>query len=127
MKNEILTILKDKGIKQTQQRLNILSIIDENGHINIDMINTKIKSISPTISLGTIYKNIEFLKEKKIIKEIFTKENKPMYEIEKEEHFHIVKNKKVEDVIYTKEQIEKIKKILNLNDNSKIDLTVYIK
>lgn len=122
----IYKILEDKKIKKTNQRINILKVISNEGHISIEKIYKKVLKENQTISLATIYKNIEFLIKKEIIKELNIAGVK-LYEINKEIHYHIIKNNNIEDRIFTKKELQKIKDILNLPEIYKIDLSIYTK
>jgi len=98
MKN-IKNLLEETNLKVTPQRLAILKEIDTKGHASIEEIYENIRDLFPSISLATIYKNINALKEEGIISEICLHQ-KPKYEIEKSSHAHFIcKNcGKVEDI-----------------------------
>ncbi|NPA88541.1 MAG: transcriptional repressor [Epsilonproteobacteria bacterium] len=95
-------LLENSDLKITPQRLAILKELDEKGHASIEEIYDEIKEIYPSISLATIYKNINALKEENIISEICL-HNKPKFEITKEAHAHFICKTcgKVEDVPLT--------------------------
>ncbi len=88
MKN-LKSLLDNSSLKTTPQRLAILKEIDKKGHANIDEIYEEIKELFPTISLATIYKNINALKEEGIITEICI-HDKSKYELKKEMHAHFI-------------------------------------
>ena len=88
MKN-FKSLLEESNLKTTPQRLAILKELDNKGHASIEEIYETIKEIFPSISLATIYKNINALKEEGIISEICLHQ-KPKYEIQKESHAHFV-------------------------------------
>jgi len=112
--------LKDKGLKATPQRLLILTIISEGGHIDIETIYNKIKKIIPSISIATIYKNLKLLVEKGIIKEVNISSFKLLYEVNTTEHIHLIcKNcKKIFDMEINNTEF---KKLLENNIQNKID------
>ena len=87
---DYISLLKNSGLKTTFQRLYILQVINEHGHLNVDEIYTKVLVVHPSISLATIYKNILMLVEKGVIKEIPIEGKKSKYEIIKEDHFHLI-------------------------------------
>jgi Fe2+ or Zn2+ uptake regulation protein len=82
-------MLENSKLKTTPQRLAILKEIDKKGHASIEEIYEDIKEMFESISLATIYKNINSMKEKNIITEICLHQ-KPKYEITKEPHAHFV-------------------------------------
>ena len=98
MKN-LKNFLEESKLKVTPQRLAILKEIDKKGHASIEEIYEKIKDSFPSISLATIYKNINALKDEEIICEVCLHQ-KPKYELKKESHAHFICKKcgKVEDV-----------------------------
>ena len=88
MKN-LKNLLEESNLKTTPQRLAILKELDNKGHASIEEIYETIKEMFPSISLATIYKNINALKEEGIISEICLHQ-KPKFEIQKESHAHFV-------------------------------------
>jgi len=88
--NYAVELLKKSGIKATPQRVAITEIIHSSGHIDIDGIYKSIKVTFPSLSLATIYKNINSMVEKKFIQEVSIPNSKPKFEIVKEVHGHII-------------------------------------
>lgn len=89
MKNYI-HILKNHNLKVTPQRLGMLSIIGDRGHVSIEDLYTDIRKDFSSISVATLYKNINFMIEVNLLKEIKIPNSKSKYEIVKEEHSHMV-------------------------------------
>ena len=59
----IIEKLRDKGCKITPQRLAIVKILaGSNGHPSVEDIHVQLKKDFPTMSLATVYKNIELIK-----------------------------------------------------------------
>ncbi len=112
-------ILKNRGLKATPQRILILNIIANNGHIDIEEIYNKIKKIIPSISIATIYKNLKILVDKKIIQEVNISSFKTLYEVNTSDHIHVIckKCKKIIDVNIDKKELSK-----DFKDKLKIDV-----
>ncbi len=93
-------LLRSHGIKVTPQRLTIVDELYGRIHLSIDELYTAIKEKFPSISLATVYKNINAMMEKRFIKEVKIPNQKSRYELIKEPHSHVVCQKcgKVEDV-----------------------------
>ncbi len=111
---ETAELLKEHRLKVTPQRLKILSIIDKEGHVGIEGLYTRMYDEFPSISLATIYKNINQMMEKGLIEEIKLPAQKSVYEIVKEPHLHMVcdRCRKVEDIVLgTDKIIEEAEKI----------------
>ncbi|EAJ5902438.1 peroxide-responsive transcriptional repressor PerR, partial [Campylobacter jejuni] len=59
-------------------------------HPNIDELYTEIKKEYPSISLATVYKNLNTLQEQGLVVEINVLNQKTCYDIYEEEHIHVV-------------------------------------
>ncbi len=83
-------LLKDYNLKVTPQRLAIVEELYKNGHLCIDDLYKKLLKKFPSISLATIYKNLNAMCEKSFLSEVQIPHSKSVYELVKEEHAHIV-------------------------------------
>lgn len=88
MKHEHL--LKSHQLKATPQRLAIIQLMHQAGHISIDELYQKIREKFSSISLATLYKNVNTMLEVSLIREVKIAGQKTKYEIEKEAHAHVV-------------------------------------
>ncbi len=84
------TLLREHELKVTPQRLGILSIMHHVGHISVEDLFTQIKKQFSSISLATLYKNINAMLESDLISEVKIPHKKSIYEITKEAHIHMV-------------------------------------
>lgn len=84
------TLLREHSLKVTPQRLGILSIMHANGHINIEELFIHIKKKFASISLATLYKNINAMLNNKLISEVKIPNMKAKYEISKAPHIHML-------------------------------------
>ena len=89
MKN-YTTILREYNLKATPQRLVIIESIDKFGHINIDRLYEEVKAKFSSISLATIYKNINSMITNMLLLEVKIPNEKSVFEIVKEQHSHLV-------------------------------------
>lgn len=126
---KLVKILKEKNLKLTPQRLAILNFLDKKTHPTIEEIYEEVKKNFPSISLATIYKNINTLKEHQIVIEL-NPGGKLKYDINLVPHIHaICKNcGKIED-FYNEEIINNCKNSIEKSINKKIeklDITFYI-
>ena len=83
-------LLKDYDLKVTPQRVAIVEELYTNGHMNIDEIYRKLIQRFPSVSLATIYKNINSMVEKVFLSEVKIPNSKAVYELFKNEHAHLV-------------------------------------
>ena len=83
-------LLTQYDLKVTPQRIAIVEELYKNGHMNIDELYRNLLSKFPSISLATIYKNINSMVEKLFLSEVKIPETKSVYELTKTEHAHMV-------------------------------------
>lgn len=88
MKHEHL--LKHHRLKATPQRLAIIQLMHQAGHITIDELYQMIREKFTSISLATLYKNVNTMLDVTLIREVKIAGQKTKYEIEKESHAHVV-------------------------------------
>lgn len=84
------TLLKEYNLKVTPQRVAIVEELYMNGHMNIDDLYRRLLAKFPSISLATIYKNVNAMIEKVFLNEVKIPNSKSVYELVKEEHSHLV-------------------------------------
>jgi len=85
-----ITTLQNYNLKATPQRLEIVDILYKKGHINIDDLYKTLKNKFPSLSLATVYKNINTMCDRLFLSEVKIPNEKSVYELKKEEHAHIV-------------------------------------
>lgn len=92
--------LRRHNLKATPQRLAISGALHSCGHINIDTLYELMLKKFNSISLATIYKNINIMLENSYIQEVKIPQNKTVYELTKHYHSHLVCTKcgDVEDI-----------------------------
>ena len=92
--------LRKHKLKATPQRLEIASTIDKYGHITIEKLYEIMVEKFNSISLATIYKNINIMMENSFIQEVKIPNNKSVYELSQDSHSHLFCNNcgEVEDI-----------------------------
>lgn len=88
-----ISLLKENNLKATPQRLTIVEALYIQGHLNIDEIYKTLQSKFPSISLATIYKNINAMIEISFLSQVKIPQQKSVYELTKAEHAHVVCSK----------------------------------
>jgi Fur family peroxide stress response transcriptional regulator len=91
--NNYTNILRTHNLKATPQRIEILTLIESFGHISIDTLYENIKYKYQSISLATIYKNINAMIKEKLLLEVKLPNQKSVYETIKHNHSHLLCNK----------------------------------
>jgi Fur family peroxide stress response transcriptional regulator len=82
--------LRQHNLKATPQRLAITEILYTKGHINIENLYNLMAKKFSSISLATIYKNINIMIENSFIQEVKLPDTKSVYELTKENHSHLL-------------------------------------
>ncbi len=83
-------LLREHGLKVTPQRLGILSLMNQKGHMSVDELYTQIKEQFTSISLATMYKNMNAMMASSVITEVKIPKQKSRFEIAKEAHGHLL-------------------------------------
>jgi len=84
-------MLRKRGYRLTPQRHMILSVIQEAGeHLSVDQIAERVQQRNPYVSLSTIYRTLELLKNLDLIRESHLPGEQAQYEtIESHAHHHL--------------------------------------
>lgn len=101
-------LLRERDLKVTPQRLGILTLMHQSGHISIEDLYEKISRQFSSISLATLYKNVHAMIETALVKEVKIPSMKSKYELIKAPHAHLLCTQcgSFEDVSVPMEQIE---------------------
>ncbi len=84
--------LRKRGYRLTPQRYMILSVIQEaEEHLSIDQITERVQERNPYVSLSTIYRTLELLRELGLVRENHLPGEQPRYEAAAgKAHHHLV-------------------------------------
>jgi len=110
-KIELINNLKRKNLRITPQRLAIYEAICAlKNHPTADNIIEFIKEHHPNIATGTVYKVLDTLVEKKIIKKVKTEKDIMRYDgfIENHHHLYCIKSDLIKD--FVDEDLDKLLK-----------------
>lgn len=102
MDNQITAMLRERGFKVTPQRLAIYETLRQTkSHPSAEMIFHELQPQYPTMSLATVYKTIEILKEIGLIQVLNVGEDSFRYDAEVHNHPHVrcMKCGRVDDVV----------------------------
>jgi len=82
---------KDITLKQTPQRLAIINFLDGNkNHPTAEDVYRAISRQFPTISLATVYNNLETLKQLGILRELTIDPDKKHFDTDIKPHHHLI-------------------------------------
>lgn len=89
LKQNLIKKLKAVGLKITPQRQEILNILLREKHKSAEEIYKEISLKFPNISLDTVYRNLNKLKDLGLLINVHSSDNKQRYELcNKNEHHH---------------------------------------
>ena len=85
-------LLRQRGYRLTPQRHMILSVIQEaDTHLGIEQITARVQELNPQVSLSTVYRTLELLKELDLVRESRLGGDQSVYEaVEGHAHHHLV-------------------------------------
>ncbi len=86
---EIRSILKEKGLKATPQRIAVYNSMLAIGHASADMVEAELKKTCPSLTLATIYNVLESFVGCGLLKRRFSSNNKMYFDVNTYEHMHI--------------------------------------
>ncbi len=81
--------LRAYHLKATPQRIAIAEALDAYGHLSVEQLYNLLKKKFNSLSLATIYKNINIMMENAFVSEVKLPEQKSVYELTKEAHAHL--------------------------------------
>lgn len=81
--------LRAYHLKATPQRIAIAEALDTFGHLSVEQLYELLKKKFHSLSLATIYKNINIMMENAFVSEVKLPEQKSVYELTKESHAHL--------------------------------------
>lgn len=86
----ITSLLREKGFKVTPQRLAIYNMLAAaKSHPNAEMIFNDLQATYPTMSLATVYKTMEILKEIGLVQILNAGEDSFRYDADTSDHPHV--------------------------------------
>ena len=97
---QVIALLRDDGFKITPQRTAIVDyLLRTEDHPSAELIHKVVRRKYPMVSLSTVYKTLELLREKKLVNEIEV-EGEARFDAHTDEHINLVcvSCGKIEDV-----------------------------
>jgi len=87
---DLVSTLREEGFRITPQRIAIVDyLLNTEDHPSAEHIHKTIKKRYPMISLSTVYKTLDLLKEKKLVNEIEV-EGEARFDAHTDEHINLV-------------------------------------
>jgi Fur family transcriptional regulator, peroxide stress response regulator len=83
--------LSAAGIRVTPQRLAVYEVLCESGgHLSAETIFQRVRAAQPSLSLATVYRTLEMLRDAGLAVEGRLGDSRNFYETNVEPHFHLV-------------------------------------
>jgi Fur family peroxide stress response transcriptional regulator len=87
----IIDTLRKKGYKATAQRIAVCRFaLNSRDHPNAQKIYAEVKKVHPTVSLATVYKTLQILKEQDLIQELDLPESKARFDSYMDPHINVI-------------------------------------
>lgn len=87
----IIKALREKGYKATPQRIAIgRFFMTDSGHPTVQRVYSEVKKVHPTVSLATVYKTIQILKEVDLIQELSLPQGQTRYDSDMKPHINLI-------------------------------------
>jgi Fur family peroxide stress response transcriptional regulator len=85
------TLMREEGMSVTHQRLAVYrSLLEDESHPDAEHLLERVRRRVPTISLGTVYKALDTLKDLGAITEVDAPRSATRYEAVLEPHHHLI-------------------------------------
>lgn len=86
----VTSMLREKGFKVTPQRLAIYEVLAKTkAHPSAEMIFNELQPVYPTMSLATVYKTIDILREIGLVQVLNVGEDSFRYDADTSDHAHV--------------------------------------
>lgn len=86
-----LELLREKGLKVTQQRLVIFRALQEShGHLTAEQVHEAVKADNPSLSVSTVYATLETLVQIGALAEITMDDGRKLFDRTTSAHHHFV-------------------------------------
>ena len=98
--DHIITLLRDEGFRITPQRTAIVEyLLKTDDHPSAELIHKVVRKRYPMVSLSTVYKTLDLLREKKMVNEIEV-DGESRFDAHTDKHINLVclRCGKIEDI-----------------------------
>ncbi len=98
--DHVITLLRDEGFRITPQRTAIVDyLLKTDDHPSAELIHKVVRKRYPMVSLSTVYKTLDLLRERKMVNEIEV-DGESRFDAHTDEHINLVclRCGKIEDV-----------------------------
>ncbi|MEM3670169.1 MAG: Fur family transcriptional regulator [Thermoprotei archaeon] len=88
---KIIETLRGNGYRVTPQRLTVAkAVLNGRGHTSAEELYNRVKRLSPTISLATVYESLEALERSGLVTSFIVEPGKKVYDADTRPHINLV-------------------------------------
>ena len=108
MADTIIERFEAKGLRMTEQRRVIASVLEEaEDHPDVEELYARASAVDPRISLATVYRTVKLFEEAGILEKLDFRDGRARYEdAEREHHDHLIDLNSGEVIEFVDEEIE---------------------
>src|SRR5680860_1841365 len=89
--NELPATLRERGLRVTPQRRQVLAAVDALGHATAEQVCAHVQTTAPSFSLSTVYRTLDLLEEIGLVTHAHLDHHAPTYHSRHgHEHLHTV-------------------------------------
>lgn len=110
MSDSILARCEAKGLRMTEQRRTIATVLeDSDDHPDVEELYARASALDPNISLATVYRTVKLFEEAGILDKLEFGDGRARYEdAEREHHDHLIDISSGEVIEFMDPEIEKL-------------------
>ena len=108
MAETIIERCEAKGLRMTEQRRTIATVLEEaDDHPDVEELYARASGVDPKISLATVYRTVKLFEEAGILEKLDFRDGRARYEdAEREHHDHLIDLNSGEVIEFVDEEIE---------------------
>ena len=108
MSETIIERCEAKGLRMTEQRRTIATVLEEaDDHPDVEELYARASGVDPKISLATVYRTVKLFEEAGILEKLDFRDGRARYEdAEREHHDHLIDLNSGEVIEFVDEEIE---------------------
>ncbi|MFV0432264.1 MAG: Fur family transcriptional regulator [Alphaproteobacteria bacterium] len=121
--------LRDAGLRLTQQRLTLASMLFDNGdrHFTAEILHEEMLKSGKHISLATIYNSLHYFAKHGLIREINIDSERSWFDTNTHNHFHYYDDNKMEVMDVPDTDAEQIREMIHVPEGYAVkDLNVVV-
>ena len=108
MTETIIERCEAKGLRMTEQRRTIATVLEEaDDHPDVEELYARASGVDPKISLATVYRTVKLFEEAGILEKLDFRDGRARYEdAERDHHDHLIDLNSGEVIEFVDEEIE---------------------